>query len=175
MRNKVGLQVYEEPTVSDFDAVHNQMELKIAMFPYKVISDVSWDIKREKSRVYWYTPLSEPKWDGKYDWAADDPPDTDEDLAQEEDCKRIFVIDAPGRYALYHQTGYTFTYKAKFREWVEVKVGDNWYVCSPYKQWRSIIHSKYDDVQEKWIYDTSKTNEICPGTIDGFAGSWSED
>jgi len=41
--------------------------------------------------------------------------------------------------------------------------------------WWLIIQSGYDDVEDKWIYDTSKTNEIWGAAIDGFAGSWSED
>ena len=88
--------------------------------------------------------------------------------------KQIFNIDGPGIYGLQYTTNYRFTYKGKFRQWVEVKIGGKWYVCSPYKDWRSIMHIKFKDSTDGWIYDASKTNEVVLGTISGFAGSWSE-
>lgn len=88
--------------------------------------------------------------------------------------KQLFTVDTPGFPSLPLVADYRATYKAKFREWGEVKIGDKWYVCSPYKNWKSILYVKYKDASTGWELDATKTSEIVEGTLSGFAGSWSE-
>lgn len=57
---------------------------------------------------------------------------------------------------------------------MEAKVGAKWYVCSEYKYWRAIQHIKYKDATDGWVLDTTETNEVVTGTIEGFAGSWTD-
>jgi len=181
LQNKVGKFIYHKPTGSNFDASVHQMELKIQISPNVVISDVEWDIRREASIAYWGPgpdPRSRVIFKGPSDWDGDDSGNTDEDRDQNSDCKEIFSIDGPGwgdsGSGLPYTAGYKYSEKNKFREWVQVKIGTKWYVCSPYKEWRSIMHIKFQDATAGWVEDTSKTNEIVVGTISGFAGSWSE-
>jgi hypothetical protein len=178
MYDKVGKFIYHKPTGSVWDAAHNNMELKNQISPNVVISDVEWDIKREASAAYWGPgpdPRSRTVSMGSTWWADDDTEsEDDEDLTQNTDCKEIFVIDGPGGFPLTYTTGYKYSEKNKFREWVEINIGGKWYVCSPDKEWRSIMHIKFQDATAGWVEDTSKTNEIVLGTISGFAGSWSE-
>jgi hypothetical protein len=174
--NKVGKFIYHKPTGSNYDFARYQMELKNQVSPDHVISDAEWDIKREVSGVFWGPGSGSlsPTYKGETDWAADDSYNTDEDLEQNSGCTEIFSIDSPGRNYLPYTSSYRYTQKAKFREWVEVKIGTKWYVCSPYKEWRMIMHVKFQDGTSGWVEDTSKTNEIVLGTISGFAGTWSE-
>lgn len=174
MYNKVGKFIYKH---HEWDSAYYQEELKIQTSPNEVISDVEWDIRREVSGVYW-GPGADPRspgYKGETDWADDSPGGIDEDVIQNPTCKEIFSIDCPGSLDLPYTAGFKYNQKAKFREWVEVKIGTNWYVCSPYKEWRMIMHVKFQDATNGWVEDTSKTNEIVVGTIDGWAGSWSED
>jgi len=180
-QDQVGKFIYHKPTGGNFDVASYQMEFNILPTPHKVISDVEWDIKREASAAYW-GPGTDPRprtvFKGETDWADDDSANADEDLTQCPDCKKIFVIDCPGwgdsNGGLSYTMGYKYSEKNKFREWVEVKIGNDWFVCSQYREWRSIMHVKFEDAATGWIEDTSKTNEIVVGTISGFAGSWSE-
>jgi hypothetical protein len=59
-----------------------------------------------------------------------------------------------------------------------VRAISKYVLCPPispkYKMWRSIMHLKYKDAIDRWVKDTTKTNEVVEGTISGFAGSWSE-
>ena len=96
-------------------------------------------------------------------------------MIQNSDCKELFSIDCPGGFDLPYTSGFKYSQKAKFREWVEVEIGGKWYVCSPYKEWRMIMHVKFQDATAGWVHDASKTNEIVLGSIGGWAGSWSED
>jgi hypothetical protein len=183
--DEVGKFIYQKPAGDDFDVARNQMELKIQISPDKVISDVEWAIKREISRARWGPgsgPLGPPEWPdvkGATGWAPDHPTADETDLEQNPDCTDIFCIDGPGygndAGGLPYTADYRYTHKAKFQQWVEVEIAGKWYVCSPYKDWRSIMHVKYKDATDGWVYDASKTNEIVVGTITGFAGSWSED
>lgn len=152
------------------------MELNIGTIPNRVISDVEWDIRREVSGAAWGPGSGSlsPTYKRETSWEDDDSANDDEDLTQDANCKNIFVIDGPGHNSLPYTQNYRYTQKGKFREWVEVKIGDDWFVCSPYCEWRMIMHVKFKDAATGWIEDASKTNEIVPGTISGFAGSWSE-
>jgi hypothetical protein len=174
--DKVGKFIYHKPTGSNYDFARYQMELKCQIWPDEVIDDVEWDIKREVSGVFWGPGSGSlsPTYKGETDWAPDDTVNTDEDLEQNTGCTEIFSIDGPGRNYLPYTSGYRYTQKGKFREWVEVKIGTKWYVCSPYKEWRMIMHVKFQDATSGWVEDTSTTNEIVLGTISGFAGTWSE-
>lgn len=104
----------------------------------------------------------------------DDSANDDEDLTQCPDRKKIFVIDGPGYLLLPYTADYRYTQKGKFREWVEVKIGNNWFVCSQYREWRMIMHIRFEDAAIGWIEETSKMNEVVVGTLSGFADSWSE-
>jgi hypothetical protein len=160
----------------------NQMEISNQISPNKDISDVVWDIKREVNRVKWgpgsgtLPPMYIPIGSGS-GWYPDDNYNTDEDLEQNTDCLNIFVIDNPGEEVVgsVNDAGKRYIYKAKFHEWVQVTIGGKVYVCSPYVNWRSIIHTKCPDNTTGWIWDTTKTTEIVTGTIDGWAETWSED
>lgn len=184
--DKVGKFIYLLPPLYSFKqfSLHNQMEISIQITPNKVISDVAWDIKREVSRVKWgpgagtLTPMYLPTTGD--DWNPDDidyPTATDEDLEQNSDCLNIFVNDNPGEPAVgsSNDAGKRYTYKAKFREWVQVTIGGKVYVCSPYVNWRSIIHAKFQDATTGWVWDATKTTEIVPGTIENWPNTWSED
>ena len=129
------------------------------------------------SGVYWGpgTDPRTPNYKGKTDWELDEGEGDEEDEIQNPTCKEIFIIDSPGRLDLPYTAGFKYNQKAKLRNWVELKIGGNWYVCSPYKEWRMIMHVKFQDDTAGWVEDASKTNEIVPGTISGFAESWSED
>jgi hypothetical protein len=98
------------------------------------------------------------------------------DAIQAENDTAIFREDAPGYDGLACLENWRYSTKNKFREWVEVKIGDKWYVCSPYLYWRMIMHLKYDNVNSTWIPDNQKVNEIVPETIDGFPATdnWQE-
>ena len=122
-----------------------------------------------------------PDYKGPSNWADDDigeDHNKDEDLTQCPNCYKIFVIDGPGYggfvSGLPYTSGFRFSYKTKFHEWVQIKIGSKWYVCSPYLEWRTIMHVIYSSAVSHWIKDTSKTNEVVTGTISGFANTWSE-
>ncbi|MHC4867921.1 MAG: hypothetical protein ACYTEX_27945 [Planctomycetota bacterium] len=175
--DKVGKFIYPKSEIGgSTDAAYNNMEMKCTISPDEIISDVEWDIRRETSAAQWAgtDPRSRNVLKGATDWAGDDAGNSDEDRTQNTGCKEIFVIDGPGAEGLPYLTGYKYSLKGKYREWVQVKIGSKWFVCSPYKEWRCIIHVKYKDATNGWVYDTSSTNEIVLGTISGFAGSWSE-
>ena len=152
------------------------MELKYTPTPHLVLPNVTWDIRREISRAAWGpgTGTLTAAYKGQSTWAPDDRDNTDEDLSQSDDLKAILEIDGPGRAGLPYTANYRFTYKAKFQDWVEMKIGENWYVCSKYKNWRCIMHVKYQDATAGWVKDSGKTNEVVVGTITGWANSWSE-
>ncbi len=180
--NKVGKFIYPKAEIGgDFDAARWQMEIKYKVSPDVVISDVMWDIKREVSGVTWGpgSGTLTPDYNGETGWSADDPNNDDEDLTQNPTLTEILEIDGPGHGSsnggLEYLDNYRFTMKAKFQDWVEVSIGSYWYVCSKYKNWRSIMHVKYEDATSGWVQDASKTNLIDSGTISGFAGDWSED
>jgi hypothetical protein len=151
---------------------------------YNILSD-RWDFFNSPAvpiiPAYW-GPGTDPRprtvFKGETDWADDDSVNADEYLTQCPDCKKIFVIDCPGwgdsNGGLSYTMGYKYSEKNKFREWVEVKIGNDWFVCSQYREWCSIMYVKFEDAANGWIEDTSKTNEIVVGTISGFASSWSE-
>jgi hypothetical protein len=107
------------------------------------------------------------------------PCDDDEDLTQNPTLTEILEIDGPGwgtaTYGLNYTENFRFSMKGKFQDWVEVKIGTKWYVCSKYKNWRMIMHVKYQDATSGWVQDASKTNLIDSGTISEFAEDWSED
>lgn len=174
--DKVGKFIYHKPTGNNWDHAMWQMEIKYQITPNVVISDVTWDIRREISRAAWGpgSGTLQPSYNGQNNWAPDDPDNSDEDLVQNANLKQIFEIDGPGCQGLPYTANYRFTYKGKFQDWGEVKIGTKWYVCSKYKNWRSIMHIKYQDAQQGWIEDASKTNEIVTGTISGWANSWPE-
>jgi hypothetical protein len=79
------------------------------------------------------------------------------------------------RNAAYGFHGAGASRKTKFQDSVEVKIGSHWYVCSGYKNWRMIMHVKYDGTAGHWVKDDAKTNEVVEGTIEGWAGTWDED
>ncbi len=175
--DKVGNFIYHKPAPEvELDEGQGQMEIKFQISPNVVISDVEWDIKREISSARWYPGSGTLSviYIGETDWEDDDEKDDDENLHQDTDCKYLFSLDAPGFLALLYNEDFRCAKKSKYREWVEVKIGTKWYVCSLYKEWRQIMHLKFQDATTGWIEDTSKTNEIVEGTISGFAGSWSE-
>jgi hypothetical protein len=125
-----------------------------------------------------YNPTSPVPGQG---WADDTPSREDEkDVIQDSSCLQIFETDTPGRSALQYNSGHRFSYKAKFQQWVEVNIGEKWYVCSPYLNSRSIMHVKFDDATNKWIRDPdpNKANEIVTGwgpLDNSWPNSWSED
>jgi hypothetical protein len=153
------------------------MEAKYQISPNVVIPAVTWDIKREVSRASWgpETGVLEPDYLGEDTWEPDDLSNDDEDLTQNVNLKDIFEIDGPGYDALPYTANFRFSKKAKFQDWVEVKIGSHWYVCSGYKNWRMIMHVKYDGTAGHWVKDDAKTNEVVEGTIEGWAGTWNED
>ncbi len=176
--NVVGRRIYDEPVYPDIDRAHWQMEMKFQTRPNAVISDVNWDIKREASFAYWgpdTLPLTKSIFKGATDWADDDTDNDDEDLTQNPNLTEILSIDGPGFNILPYTANYFASQKSKFQEWVEVKISNDWYVCSGYTEWRSIMHIRYDEPSDGWILDTTKTNEIVTGPIDGFADDWSDD
>jgi len=101
----------------------------------------------------------------------------DGDFEQQENCKYLFTEDSAGRDNLPLTANFRCTHKGKFREWVEVKIGGKWYVCSMYFYWYSILHVKYKDATDGWVKDATKTNQILRGfgPLIGFAEDWTED
>ena len=182
LEDKVGKFIYHKPGTTTWDAARWQMEIKYQVTPNVVISGVEWDIKREASGVHWgpgTDPLT-PIYKGKTDWDDDDPGELDEDLIQNDNLTQLFEVDAPGyghsSAGLNYTAGHRCTMKAKFQDWMEIKIGSNWYVCSKYKNWRTIMHVKYQDATAGWVEDTTKTNEVVEdhGPLTGFSGTWSE-
>ena len=178
----VGIKLYAPSTSPSFDGVNGQMEMRYRMSPYAVMPDVEWDIQREVARAAWLLelPPSCLPLSGSIDWKYDNEGDLDKDLIQNESLKDIFQIDAPGNEALSNtavQNGDRYVFKGKLREWAEVRIGNQWFVCSPYKYWHAILYTKFDGASGHWGFDSSKTSEVLPG-IGGLTGhptSWSRD
>jgi len=173
--DKVGKFIYHKPTT---DVASGQMEIKYQITPNLVLPNLTWDIKREVSAAYWGPGtggLARVISKGAAGWDDDDSHNNDEDLIQNSSLPQIFEIDGPGFDGLPYTNGFRYAEKNKFQDWVEVRIGGKWYVCSPNKYWRSIMHIKYKDAQSGWIEDAGKTNEVVEGTIEGWAGEWSED
>lgn len=119
-----------------------------------------------------------PEYKGKDKWDGDQPDDDHKDVKQDKNLPQLFVIDGPGCPRLEYKLDHRFSCKGKFQEWVEVKIGGKWYVCSAYHDWHNIQHLKYvvgPGGQMGWSLDTSKTNEVLKGTIPGWPKDWSED
>jgi hypothetical protein len=172
--DKVGKFIYKEPVFNDKDSALYNMELKNQVSPNKVISDVEWYIGQQISAAMWGpgTGTLEPDLYGPTFWYTETLP---QDVIQNDPSPtEIFAIDGPGCLSLDYEANYRASQKVKARNWIEVNIGGKWYVCSPYKHWRSIMHVKFQDATTGWVEDTSKTNEIIVGTIDGFSSSWSE-
>jgi hypothetical protein len=141
-----------------------------------VIPNVTWDIKRHNSVAWWgRTDQATPPSEGtSSSWSADDGNNADEDLVQQAALKPLFSIDGPGHPQLPHTAGFRFSYKGKFQEWMEVKIGDDWYVASFKKNWRLRMFIKYDGGTSKWIEDTTKKNEVVAGSLTGWSSTWAE-
>lgn len=174
MADVVGKRIYPNPEGEDWDWASWQMEIACQPNPTVLMPNLTWDIRRAASAACWgpgsgQMPRQIVK--GANDWAGDDDGPEDEDLEQNQALPSLFVADAPGN-GLPYVNGYRFSMKAKFREWVEVRIGSYWYVCSPFKPWRAIIHVKLDG--NGWVEDNF-TNEVVPGGITGFAGSWTDE
>ena len=186
LHNQEGLFVYTNVDPNDnvnwnanpqFDEVRAQVEVKYRLTPNEVIPNVIWDIKREATGAIWVG--GNIIYIGQNDWADDDvdqngnPMNADEDLTQNPNLKEIFQNDAPGGCQLDFAGGpNAFEQKGKFREWVEVKIGTKWYVCSAYKPWHVILHG--DRVGGHWRLTPNTVNEVLPGDggYNGFAGTW---
>ena len=156
--------------------MHNQEETAIRVTPDVFIPTVTWAIQRDLSRVAWingvanFNPALGAGWgtDGKGAQGVD------VDVLQAAGKTQLFTADPPGAENGPANNTDTYTYKSKFREWVEVKIGSKWYVCSPYNYWRSIEHVKSNAGATAWIAVPGATNEIVTGTITGFANTWAE-
>ena len=174
----MGRFIYKEPVNDNQDAVHYQMELKCQVSPDTVIEDVEWDIRRDASMPAWYgtAPRNRVVKMGETDWQLNGQGEDGKDLdvTQNPGLEELFSIDGPGSLILSYIDGFGYSMKGKFREWVEVKVGNRWYICSPYKNWRCVVHLLYQDEEHGYVQDQSHDNEGVPGTIGGFAGSWGE-
>ena len=55
---------------------------------------------------------------------------------------------------------------------MEVKIGSRWYVCSPYIDWKHLLHAKYVDEEQGWDIDDMRENYLIKGTFEGFANDW---
>jgi len=184
LRNEVGMEIYPKPLDWDWDRAQGQMEIRCQPNPdVKLTPDLTWDIKRDWSCAYWGPgvggTLAKHVRAGEYTWAYDDYlPGTDEDSDQNDGLTSIMVIDGPGfgdaNAGLPYTAQCRFNWKSKFHEWIEVKIGGKWYVCSPYKDWRCIMHLEFKGQQQGWGY-ANGINEIVPGTIGGFAHDWNDD
>jgi hypothetical protein len=184
LRNQVGIQIYAKPLDWDWDRAQGQMEIRCQPKPnVRLTPNLTWDIKREWSCAFWGpgvgTTLDKVVKAGAYGWAYDDDPaNQDEDLDQNDGLTSLFVIDGPGfgdpNSGLPYTDQCRFSWKSKFHEWIEVKIGGKWYVCSPYKNWRCIMHLEFKGQQEGW-WQGNGINEIVPGTIQGFAADWNDD
>ena len=99
-----------------------------------------------------------------------DASDDDESLSA--DRSKWLVVDAPGFRSLPIEPGSTCALKLKAREWMEAGIGDRWYPISSYVYWRCILHAKYNEEDETWVFEAD--SEIVQGTISDFAGTWSD-
>lgn len=174
---KIGLQFGPvDPVVCKINARLRE-EIAITITPNVVMPNVTWGIERDVSARFWANGIAFQT-TGPNGWVTDGQgvQGVDLDLLQDANCTRIFTMDSPGLDNLPLAAGATRTLKGKFREWVEIKIGTKWYVCSNYYHWRAIMHVKYQDNNVGWVPDGQKVNEVLPGTINGFPvpDNWQE-
>ncbi len=153
-------------------------ETRWTISPDKVIRHVEWMIWKELSVATWGpgTGTLTRRTIGTSNWEFDlvGRHGFDLDLKQQLDSKWLFSQDAPGYRTLSLNPDWRFCFKGKFREWAEVKIGPRWYVVSGYKEWRVVLHGKYQNATIGWVTDTTQTNEVVEGSLEGFAESWTE-
>lgn len=98
----------------------------------------------------------------------------------------VLRFDSPsGGWKFPVPDGCTATWKKKFTEWLEVKIGSKWYILSQPQLWHAIGHVKFDTASGHWQFvpDTKDkvNNEVrkdasedqCP--LKGFSDGWKND
>lgn len=199
MDDVVGVNVYPKPPPWDWDFANAQMELRFQPSPNAFMGDVAtgsrdleWDIRRQGSSAGWgdgVPPLDRelslhPGWQDDHLASHQD-----EDRAQNPSLTSLFSIDGPGigtvgtqGEGLDYVDGSRFAYKGRFRNWVEVKIGEgqyaHWFVCSPYLYWHAILHLRFPGEYENWGRDPLplRPSEVLGGngTLEGFADEWTD-
>ena len=99
----------------------------------------------------------------------------DMDWVQDSGSTSLFCVDTPGYPANPINNTDTVSHKGSFAQWVEVKIGGMWYVCSACHMWHTILHAKSNATATGWVARPGKVNEIVEGMIPGFANDWNED
>jgi hypothetical protein len=174
-RDVLGVQDYDWPTKTGTIGSVCQCEIAFEVFPRMTVNPkgIKWDMKRLMRERVWSNlmGLFKPKIVNK--WTDDDTMDLGEDLLAEKNNSLIFALDAPSLIGMEYAKGAFITDKFSMREYVEVKIGKYWFVCSEYQEWHSILHTRFVSDEKGWV--RYGVNEVLPGSIPGKPSSWKED
>ena len=166
--------------------VFNVMEISVSIMPNsEPIPGVAWDIKREKERVEWSdgSPLHAPiAFSTTEINSDDDSSDGDEDQVQGVGDLNIFSTDAVGLILGATQTNRTKI--LNFREWVEVRINNQWFVSSGYQYWGTLLKAENQGtmLSPNWARQghsgtnsiPSANNEVKSGNYSEIVTTWTE-
>jgi len=124
----------------------NVMEITVHIKPNDTpIPCVTWDIKREKEAIDFIDGFlvgDRISYSTTDQYSDDDRYDSDEDLEQNIGDLEIFSVDAVFGRMYFNSVKDKKTMIGNFREWVEVKIKDKWFVASNYCYWKTLLSAE---------------------------------
>jgi hypothetical protein len=178
---KCGVYIYPRAN-EEGDEVYGQCEDEFTVFPDVKINTVQWSVPRWATSTWW-GPGVNPRTQefdeaGGTHWLGDGAGIVGQEFDPQITNTHIMRMDGPGFTGLPNIANYLVTGKGKFREWLEVKIGEKWYVISEPVTWHNIYHIAYNvDNDNHWGFVAGSVNRVLEGDggLLGFAhDNWGE-